>query len=175
MQRELRENRFGNAAWEQLDPAARGFIASAEEVFRRHRDDPTFNLHAVVIDLANAVEVQTNVVLQRALVGAPESVRMANVDGKSLDLSRQGPITLGQLARCIGEDQERNAYLKKRLEPGEWFTASLPPILKELTDLRNPAAHGGKLSRDEAIKLRNRMIGVGSLGQLLQLAQVKTR
>ncbi len=175
MQRELRENRFGNAAWEQLDPAARGFIASAEEVFRRHRDDPTFNLHAVVIDLANAVEVQTNSVLQRAMSGAPDAVRFANVDGTTLDLARQGPITLGQLARCIGEDYERNAYLKKRLDAGEWFTSSLPPILKELTELRNPAAHGGTLSRDDAIKLRNRMIGVGSLGQLVQLAQVRSR
>lgn len=175
MQRELRENRFGNAAWEQLDPAARGFVASAEEVFRRHRDDPAFDLHAVVIDLANAVEVQTNAILRRALAGAPTMVRMANVEGKSLDLARQGPLSLGQLAHAIGEDQERNAFLKKRLEGGEFFTASLPAILKELTDLRNPAAHGGTIAREDAIKLRNRMIGVGSLGQLLQLAQVRVR
>lgn len=175
MQRELRENRFGNAAWEQLDPAARGFVASAEEVFRRHRDDPAFDLHAVVIDLANAVEVQTNAILRRALAGAPTLIRMANVDGKSLDLGRQGPLSLGQLAHAIGEDEERNAFLKKRLEGGEFFAASLPAILKELTELRNPAAHGGSLSREAAIKLRNRMIGVGSPGQLLQLAQVKVR
>jgi hypothetical protein len=175
MQRELRENRFGNAAWEQLDPAARGFVASAEEVFRRHRDDPAFDLHAVVIDLANAVEVQTNAILRRALAGAPTTVRMANVEGTSLDLARQGPLSLGQLAHAIGEDQERNAFLKKRLEGGEFFTASLPAILKELTDVRNPAAHGGAIAREDAIKLRNRMIGVGSIGQLLQLAQVKVR
>jgi hypothetical protein len=175
MQRELRENRFGNAAWEQLDPAARGFIASAEEVFRRHRDDPTFNLHAVVIDLANAVEVQTNIVLQRALTGAADALRYENVNGTTLDLARQGPITLGQLAKAIGDHQERNAFLKKRLHDGEWFTASLPPILKELTELRNPAAHGGALAREKAIALRNRMLGVGSIGQLLQLAQVKVR
>jgi len=175
MQRELRENRFGNAAWEQLDPAARGFVASAEEVFRRHRNDPSFNLHAVVIDLANAVEVQTNAVLQRALTGANDAIRHANVEGKTLDLARQGPLTLGQLARVIGEDQERNTYLKRRLDGGEWFTASLPAVLNELKDLRNPAAHGEAIARDAAIKLRNRMIGVGSVGQLLQLALAKPR
>ncbi len=173
MQRELRENRFGNAAWENLDPAARAFIASAEEVFRRHRDDASFNLHGVVTDFANAVEVQVNQLLQSGLRGAHDHIRFANVEGKTLDLGRQGPISLGQLARVIGEDQERNQYLKQKL--GEWFTASLPAILNELTELRNPAAHGGALDRAAVIALRNRLIGVGALGQLLHLAQVRTK
>lgn len=173
MQRELRENRFGTAAWEALDPAARGFIASAEEVFRRHRDDPTFNLHGVVTDYANAVEVQVNQLLRQGLWMAPEPLRIANVDGTRLDLSRQGPLSLGQLARVIGEDEARNKHLKQKL--GEWFAASLPAILNELTDLRNPAAHGGALVRAEVVALRNRLLGVGSKGQLLELALVKPR
>ncbi len=173
MQRELRENRFGTAAWEALDPAARGFIASAEEVFRRHRDDPTFNLHGVVTDYANAVEVQVNQLLRQGLWMAPEQLRIANVDGTRLDLSRQGPLSLGQLARVIGEDEARNKHLKQKL--GEWFAASLPAILNELKELRNPAAHGGVLGRAEVIALRNRLLGVGSKGQLLELALVKPR
>lgn len=173
MQRELRENRFGNAAWEALDPAARAFIASGEEVFRRHRDDASFNLHGVVTDFANAVEVQVNQLLRNGLWMAPEAIRFANVDRNRIDLSRQGPLSLGQLARVIGEDEDRNKHLKTRL--GEWFTASLPPILDELKELRNPAAHGGALDRSAVIALRNRLIGVGSVGQLVQLAQVKAR
>lgn len=173
MQRELRENRFGNAAWEVLDPAARAFIASAEEVFRRHRDDAAFNLHGVVTDFANAFEVQVNLLLQLGMRGAPEQVRFANVEGTTLDLARQGPLSLGQLARVIGDDAERNKHLKQKL--GEWFSASLPAILNELTKLRNPATHGGQLERSEVIALRNHLIGAGSLGQLLQLAQVKLK
>ena len=121
----------------------------------------------------NAFEVQVNQLLQAGLRGAHEHIRFANVEGKSLDLGRQGPISLGQLARVIGEDQERNQYLRQKL--GEWFTASLPAILNELTELRNPAAHGGALDRAAVIALRNRLIGVGALGQLLQLAQVRTK
>lgn len=175
MQRELRENRFGNAAWEALDPAARGFIASAEEVFRRHRDDAAFDLHGVVTDLCNAVEVQVNLVLRAAMASAPDTIRYVNVDGRSLDLGRQGPLTLGQLSRVIGADEARNRHLKQRLREGEWFTASLPPILDELAALRNPAAHGAAIERAAAVALRNRLIGVGHIGQLLQLAQVQLR
>lgn len=173
MQRELRENRFGNAAWEALDPAARGFIASAEEVFRRHRDDAAFKLNGVVTDFANAFEVQVNHLLQASMRAAPDQIRFANVEGTSVDLGRQGPLSLGQLARVIGEDEERNRHLKHKL--GGWFAASLPAVLAELAELRNAAAHGGLLERESVVALRNGLIGVGSPGQLLQLAQVKPR
>ena len=62
----------GCAYSEALDPAARAFIASAEEVFRRHRDDAAFNLHGVVTDFANAFEVQVNQLLLAGMRGAPE-------------------------------------------------------------------------------------------------------
>lgn len=173
MQRELRENRFGNAAWEALDPAARAFIASAEEVFRRHRDDPSFNLAPVVMAFANAVEVQVNQQLRAAMYMAPDVVRYANIDGRGVDLSKDGPLSLGALARLIGEDEARNAHLKRKL--GEWFTASLPALLKELTELRNAAAHGGAVDRGAVAQLRSGLMGVGSKGQLLELAQVRPR
>ncbi|HRQ77612.1 MAG TPA: hypothetical protein PLY94_03360 [Gemmatimonadaceae bacterium] len=173
MQRELRENRFGNAAWEALDPAARAFIASAEEVFRRHRDDPSFRLNGVVLDFANAVEVQVNLLFRQAMYMSPEAMRFANVEHRRLDLSKDGPLSLGALARLIGEDEARNGHLRKRL--GEWFAASLPALLRELTELRNAAAHGGTVSRDAVARLRNALMGVGSVGQLLQLAQVRAR
>ena len=173
MQRELRENRFGNAAWEAFDPAARAFIASAEEVYRRHRDDPSFKLNGVVLDFANALEVQVNQLLRSAMYLAPDALRYANVDGHGVDLSKDGPLSLGALARLIGEDEGRNKHLKQKL--GEWFGASLPALLKELTELRNVAAHGGVVDRTAVGRLRNGLIGVGSVGQLLQLAQARLR
>ncbi|HRN54439.1 MAG TPA: hypothetical protein PK788_13165, partial [Gemmatimonadaceae bacterium] len=80
---------------------------------------------------------------------------------------------LGFALRLIGEDEARNGHLRKRL--GEWFAASLPALLRELTELRNAAAHGGTVSRDAVARLRNALMGVGSVGQLLQLAQVRAR
>ncbi|MBL8998307.1 MAG: hypothetical protein JNL44_13425 [Gemmatimonadetes bacterium] len=175
MQRDLRENRFGATAWAALDPAARGFIASAERVFREHRLDAAFNLATVVIDLANAMEVQVNALLREAMQGSPDAIRFENIEGRSVDLAREGPISLGQLARVIGGNRARGEHLRARLEHGDWFVASLPPILEELAGMRNPAAHGGVVQRDDVVRLRGQMIGVGSEGRLLRLAMVRNK
>jgi hypothetical protein len=175
MQQELRENRFGNDAWSALDPAARSFIATAEQLFRIHRNDAAFDLSAVLVNLAKAMEVQANAVLRSAMRSADAAVRSVNVDGRTRDLSRDGSLSLGELARVIGGDRSRAEYLRRKLAHGDWFAASLPPILEELAQYRNPAAHGGNVAREDVVRLRNRLVGVGCKGELLELAQVKVR
>lgn len=172
MERELRENLFGDRAWNGLDPAARTFVASAEVAFRGHRDDPGFDFTGVVVDLAKAFEVQTNAILRRAMRTAREDVRRVNLDGRSVDLARGRALTLSELARAIGEDRGVNEFVKRRLQHGEWFAASLPPILREIAELRNPAAHEQKVRRPDAVGMRNRVLGIGTLGSLVQLASV---
>ena len=173
MQRDLRENRFGAALWGNLDPAARGFIATAEQLFRTHRTDAAFDLSAVVVDFAKAVEVQVNARLREALAAADARLRRANVDGAPVDLVADGPFALGPLAHAIGGDEARNAWLRRRLVHGEWFAASLLPILDELREVRNAAAHGEPVDRERVAQLRNQLVGVGSKGTLLDLAQVR--
>ena len=175
MQQELRENRFGNEAWSALDPAARSFIATAEKLFRDHRNDAAFDLSAVIVNLAKAMEVQVNAVLRSALRGADVALRSVNVDGRSRDLARDGSLSLGELARIIGGERSLNEYLRKRLVNGDWFAMSLPPILDELAGFRNPAAHRGTVARDDVVRLRNQLVGVGTKGELLELAQVRVR
>jgi len=173
MQRDLRENRFGAALWGNLDPAARGFIATAEQLFRTHRTDAAFDLSAVVVDFAKAVEVQVNARLREALAGADARLRRANVDGATVDLVEDGPFALGALAHAIRGEEARNGWLRRRLVHGDWFAASLPPILDELREVRNAAAHGEPVDRERVAQLRNRLVGVGSKGTLLDLAQVR--
>lgn len=173
MQRELRENRFGAALWTNLRPAARGFIASGEQLFRAHREDAAFDLSTALVDFAKAVEVQVNALLGAALAGAPVEARRANVDGVTVDLIEDGPWTLGVLAKAIAESLARHAWLKKRLVRGDWFVDGLPGLLKGLSALRNPAAHGREVTRAEVIALRDEMVGVGCKGWLLDLAAVR--
>ena len=175
MQQELRENRFGNDAWSALDPAARSFIATAEKLFRDHRNDAAFDLSAVIVNFAKAIEVQANAVFRAAMAGAEARIRNENVEGKTRDMSREGSFSLGQLARMIGGDRSRVEYLTKRLANGDWFASSLPPILDDLAQYRNAAAHRGTVSREDVVRWRNRLIGVGSKGDLLELAQVRWR
>ena len=173
MERELRDNVVGEAAWNALDPAARTFVATAESMFRAHRKDPAFDFAAVVIDLAKALELQTNLILRRALVGAADADRRVNMDGRSVDLTSGELWSLGQLARAIGETEHVSRVLKRRLAHGEWFTASLPAILKQLSEVRNPAAHKSALTVDDARPLRDRILGIGASGVLAELGRVK--
>jgi len=173
IERDLRENMFGDEAWQGLDPAARTFIATAEKVFRDHRADPAVDFAPVLVDFAKAFEVQVNGVLRSALRSAPAPSRQANVDGKTKDVVRDGPFSLGQLARIVGEERHINEALRQQLRNGAWFAASLPPILRELADQRNPAAHTSRLGRDEALRLRDRLVGVGCVGTLVELGLVK--
>ena len=175
MERELRQNLFGDRAWAGVDPAARTFIASAEVAFRQHRDDPAHDFSGVIVDLAKAFEVQTNAILRRAMRTARSDVRSANIGGRTVDLASGRALTLGELARVIGEERTVNEFVKGRLHHGEWFAASLPPVLREMAQLRNPAAHGEKVPRNDVAEVRARAVGVGSVGTLVQLALVALR
>ena len=174
-ERDLRENMIGDEAWQGLDPAARTFIATAEKVFRDHRHDSAVDFSPVLVNFAKAVEVQANDVLRRALGTLPPAQRRANVEGKTVDLAADGPWSLGQLARIIGEDQVINTALKGRLHGGPWFTASLPPIMRDLAESRNPAAHSAKVGRETARRVRDGMVGVGCVGTLVELGRVRPR
>ena len=55
------------------------------------------------------------------------------------------------------------------------FTASLPPSLKQLSTLRNPAAHSESVSSDDARKVRDRILGVGGAGLLMELGRVRVQ
>ena len=61
-------------------------------------------------------------------------MRHSNLDGQSVDLALSGALSLGALARAIPETKARCDWLRSKLEQGEWFVSSLPPILAELAD-----------------------------------------
>ena len=125
-------------------------------------------------DLAKAVEVQVNAILRQAFAGAPRLLRLVNVDGRTVDVAEDGPFMLGALAAII-DDQERRHWLERKLDHGRWLVESLPAILRDLKEVRDPAAHGARVSRERVVRLRDEMIGVGFKGSLLDLAQVRLR
>lgn len=173
-ERELREHCFGEIPWARLDPGTRTFIATAEKLYRDHRNDVAFDFSPVLIDFAKAFEVQTNILLKTVLLRLKPLDRTVNLDGRSTDLARGGPYSLGTLALILGEMDTLNSLLKRQFAAeGEWFTASLPAILKELAEIRNAAAHSSALDHETVRRLRNRYIGVGCEGDFVKLAKVK--
>ncbi|HEX6573505.1 MAG TPA: hypothetical protein VF042_00925 [Gemmatimonadaceae bacterium] len=173
-ERELREHCFGEEPWARLDPGTRTFIATAEKLYRDHRNDVAFDFSPVLIDFAKAFEVQVNIFLKDALQRLKPLDRTVNLDGKSTDLAKGGPYSLGTLALILGEMDVVNGLLKRQFASGgEWFTASLPAIIKELADVRNRAAHSSSLDRETVRTLRNRYLGVGCEGDFVKLAKVR--
>ncbi|HKY97811.1 MAG TPA: hypothetical protein VJL35_08130, partial [Gemmatimonadaceae bacterium] len=173
-ERELREHCFGEDNWARLDPGTRTFIATAEKLYRDHRNDVSFDFSPVVIDFAKAFEVQTNILLRNALMRLKPLDRTVNLDGRSTDLAKAGPYSLGTLALILGEMNTVNMLLKRQFASGgEWFTASLPAILKDLAAARNPAAHSSSLDRETVRTLRNHYLGIGCEGDFIKLAKVR--
>jgi hypothetical protein len=173
-ERELREHCFGEDNWARLDPGTRTFIATAEKLYRDHRNDVAFDFSPVLIDFAKAFEVQTNIVLKHALQRLKPLDRTVNLDGRSTDLVKAGPYSLGTLSLILGEMDTVNAQLKRAFSSGgEWFTSSLPAILKDLAEVRNRAAHSSALDRETVKTLRNHYLGIGCEGDFIKLAKIR--
>lgn len=175
MEQELRLNVLGDTVWNALEPGARTFIATAESLFRSHRQDPTFDFSAVIVDFAKAFEVQVNLRLHQVAAALSRQERTVNMDGRSVDLACGELWSLNALARAIADNQDLNGILKRKLANGEWFASCLPPILRELAEKRNPAAHQARITREDASDLRNRMLGIGVPAAVTELARVKVR
>ena len=175
IERELRENLIGEKAWASLEATARVFIATGEKLFREHRADSGFDFAPVLVSFTKALEVQVRAVLRRAGPKLAPQERLANVEGETVDITGRGARSLGQLARAIGGERALNDGLKRVLEHGSWFAASLPPILEELRPLRNEGAHDARVDRESMTRWRNQLLGVGCMGIFVELAKVRVR
>ena len=169
MQRELRENLFGEKVWAGFDPATRAFLATAEKVFRDHRNDESVDFQSVMAGYAKALELETNRVLHALLKKAPEVLVRENFEGATRDLRGQR-LTLGQLSRALGGDQRRATYLASVCRNGSWLTTQFPAILDAFVqEVRNPGTHEKRVDRKTASRWRNRLAGVGCEGVLAML------
>jgi hypothetical protein len=170
--RDLRENLFGEAAWDALDPTVRGFVASAEHLFRTNRGTPGFDFSGVIINLGKACEIQTGMLIRVALKGAPQKDRQAKVDRDTIDLAEARGLGLGALGRAISEEAGLRGRLEQRLNDGKWFIGSFAYVLQELARYRNPAAHAEAVGFEDAARLRAQLLGIGCYGDLVRLAGV---
>ncbi|MEO7712263.1 MAG: hypothetical protein ABIV10_05035 [Gemmatimonadaceae bacterium] len=175
MERELRENRFGESLWSALEPGARTFVATGERLYREHRLDPSFDFAPVLGSFSKAIEVQVNALLRRVLPALPREVRLMNVDGRTEDLAERTQFGLHQLVNVLAGDQRRSVAISRALEHGAWLTDSFAVVLDQFRHLRNAGTHESVVDRKAATHWRNQMIGVGCVGHLVELAKVRSR
>jgi hypothetical protein len=113
--------------------------------------------------------------VRRALAGAPEAERTVDIEGKPIDVTKGTPLALGQLGYVIAKNSTIRDALKPRLINGDWLLTSGGQVLQSFSRHRNPAAHSDVVNRDDARKLRNQLLGIGSHGDLVQLAATRSR
>lgn len=172
----LRDDHFGTDAWTALDPGVRRFVAMAERTLRDHRRDPAADLSPGMVGYGKAVELQVNLILGEAMRDAAEAARLVKLDGYTGRLPDALPLTLGSLARALGGELTLGAHLRRVLQHGAWFTGEFPVVLEAfVNEVRNPAAHGEPVPRDGVLRWRDRLLGVGCDGMLVQLARVRRR
>lgn len=175
MERELRENLFGDRAWLRLEPIARTFIATAEKIFRDHAMDEGFDYGSCVVEMTKAVEAQCNAILRRALRGAPIEARTANIDGRSTDLAQAAQLGLGSISHALRTSPETAKWVARHLDDGQWFAEQFAHVLGQLAEIRGEAAHTRRIHRDEAALWRTQLMGIGCHGHLARLACVSRR
>jgi hypothetical protein len=181
MVRELRDNLFGREIWPLLEPTTRSFLASAEAVFRTHRDDAGFDLSGAAVSYAKAVETELNALLFPALHGIlkdkPLAEREIREDGRLLDLGGVVPHqTLGSIKHLLERQDVVQASVRKAMQHDHsWVLGMLTRELEPIIELRNAGAHSETTSASTLEGVRRKILGVGGEGLLGRLVRVRLR
>lgn len=176
MARELRENLLGDFTWQALDPAVRGFLASGEEVFRRHRGDAAFDFAPAIACYGKALEVQVNALLRRVVPRLSAEERRVKVEDRTIELSPATRITLGQLAHALAGEPALRAGLARTVVESRWLLESLPAVLGDFTrGVRNAGTHETHVDRATATRWRDQVMGIGCEGHIVSLARCRPR
>lgn len=165
--------------WGALEPATRTFLASGEAVFRTRRDDPAFDFSGPAVEYAKAVETELNALLFPALrkvyAGKAEAERSVFLDGRTLDLGqRVPPQSLGAMLVLLEKKPVIEKGVRRAFSTAEsgWIPGELPHALRRIVEIRNPAAHGKKTSKDEASARRAEILGIGQEGVVVRMGRV---
>ena len=177
---ELRDNLLGQEIWEALHPTSRTFLTTGEAVFRSRRDDPGFDFSPTAVEYCKAIETELNAAIfpavQPAMAGKPPAEReIQNRDG-TIDLGRSVPRqTIGAVRHLLIHRPEMKRAIEEAF-PGRdatWLTTTLPDELEPLLELRNPAAHDERITRERIAWWRQRILGIGCEGLLVRIVRIK--
>lgn len=177
---ELRDNLLGPEIWEALHPTSRTFLTTGEAVFRSRRDDPGFDFSPTAVEYCKAIETELNAAIfpavQPLLSSRPPEEREVPAGGRTIDLGRSVPRqTIGSVRHLLSHRGElkrgiREAFPKR---DAKWLIETLPEELEPLLELRNPAAHDDRITREQIAEWRQKILGIGCEGLLVRIVRVK--
>ena len=183
MNRELRENLFGDDVWRHLEYSTRVFLATAEATFRARRHDPAYDFSAPAVEYAKAIETEANALIFRPLrriysKGNSQGRRVRVIEGE-IDLGDVVPHqSLGTLVTLLSKNTEIRKAIPVAFQQkadADFIMGELSTYLGQIADRRNPAAHSAKMTREDCLALRERIMGIGQEGMISRIARAKMR
>jgi hypothetical protein len=172
VERDLRDNVIGADSWDRFHPSVRGFIATAEKLFRDHRRDPAFDFTPVVVLFAKALEIHSLSLVRAALPRERLDAILKSSDNVT-PMIAPDKLTLGQLTTAMRAHPEFRAALE-RLRDGPWLVQEFRKAMDRFTPSRNTGVHREHIGRELATKWRDELLGVGQAGVLERLAKVES-
>jgi hypothetical protein len=177
---ELRDNLLGQEIWEALHPTSRTFLTTGEAVFRSRRDDPGFDFSPTAVEYCKAIETELNAAIfpavQPIMARKPPAEREIQDRDGAIDLGRSVPRqTIGSVRHLLNHRPELRRAVEEAF-PGRdatWLTGTLPGELEPLLELRNPAAHEARITRERIASWRQRILGIGCEGLLVRIVRIK--
>jgi hypothetical protein len=173
VERSLRDDLLGEAAWSALGHSSRTVIASGEKIYREHRDDPSFDFAGVLGVFAKAIGVHVARVLPRVLRKLPGHLRMINLDGRTVDLAGKTTFGLAVTVHILTDHGRRTQAIAAAATNGSWLVNQFPAILDAFRDVHNPGTHSDRIDCRTAKHWREQMLGVGGVGHLVELSRVR--
>jgi hypothetical protein len=83
--------------------------------------------------------------------------------------------SLGSVKVLLEKEDIVRKGLRQTLNASDasWLLGEVPHQLGPLSELRNPAVHKVVVSRDETVRLREGVLGIGHEGLLVRIARAK--
>jgi CheY-like chemotaxis protein len=169
------------STWDVLSDDSKIFIANAEQIYHKHANDIDFDFSVCIIELAKAIEVESNKILIKKIKeyfkdvqpNLVLTVRIGNKDILLQDVNDQ--LMLGQISyilkhRFIKDFCRHHVIDIVEMNQYREFLNELRTVYK-----RNEAAHEKSISLLTFDLLRAHILGIGNISPFKLLEKLKKK
>lgn len=177
---------FGKELLFSMHPDSMESIVSAEVQYDEHKENATYDFSAITIRYAKAFENESYYflrVLFETLMGYDENLENIpySVQGRDyvlIDYLTHKP-NIGTNKYLLSNPEIYNAYkscfsdYRQHASLLTLLTFKLKSAISTIQNIRNEAAHGGSISKQECSKVRNLILGVGEESIMIHILKCK--
>ena len=179
IQQDLVHYRFGEDIFYSMHPNTQDALIGAEEEYAVHRNDLLHDFSPIVVLYSKAFERELYRFGKRLFAWLGERASLSHITYQvqglryTFDDYQHHKPNVGTTAYLLKQKEIREA-IEEHLPVGFlkiFIKFQLPPVLKELQDIRNEATHGEKTDKKICDRYRAKVVGIGENGVLSDLVR----